>query len=724
MSRLNKICNSVIAYSFYLLFFLVPLIMTPWNYELFEFNKMLLVYFFTILIISSWLIKMVLQKRIIFQRSFWDIPLLVFLISQLISFFLSIDQHTSLWGYYSRFNGGLVSLVCYLLLYWAFVSNMDKDKTRRTLFYLLSSATLVAVYGLAEHFGIDEQAWVQDVRNRVFSTLGQPNWLAAWLVALIPLTWSFALIENFKLQIVNRKNLKFNRYIYYLLFTLYYLCLLYTKSRSGILGFTASFIVFWGILFLISFLKRQKNYSLPPTVYTLKIFAIFTFFILLLTLLIPTPWQPKFLKPQTSKNQVVSQEIPTGGTESGEIRKIVWKGALEIWKHYPLFGTGGETFAYSYYWYRPREHNDTSEWDFLYNKAHNEYLNYMATTGTVGLLAYLGLIGTFIFWSLKGSLKNLKSQMLNLKTKSKISKLKNQKLSDLSCGFEFCALRFAFLSGFSSILVTNFFGFSVVAVNLLFFLFPALSAVLASPSQGVNSLPPLRQHRNLGIWSWVAIGVILFCALRFLFCLAQYWSADKLFALSDRLSKSDQKAQAFTQLQRAVQIRPEPLYHDELGITAAELATTAFQQKQATLSAQLAEMAIQESNQALKLSPYNINFWKNRTRLFYSLSEIDPKYNQEALKSLLRASELAPTDAKIAYNLGLLYSKLGQEETALQILEKTIELKPNYDQARYALGLFYEKQGKIDKAKEQYQYILEKINPQDEQVLEKLKKLK
>ncbi|MCX6724650.1 MAG: tetratricopeptide repeat protein [Candidatus Shapirobacteria bacterium] len=103
---------------------------------------------------------------------------------------------------------------------------------------------------------------------------------------------------------------------------------------------------------------------------------------------------------------------------------------------------------------------------------------------------------------------------------------------------------------------------------------------------------------------------------------------------------------------------------------------------------------------------------------------MDSEYNQEALKSLIRASELAPTDAKIAYNLGVLYAKLGQEETAIQVLEKTIELKPNYDQARYALGLFYEKKGEISKAKEQYQYILDKINSNDELAIEKLKKLK
>jgi putative inorganic carbon (HCO3(-)) transporter len=177
-----RLCNQIIEYSFYLLFALVPLILTPWNYELFEFNKMMLTYLLTVVIVGTWLIKMVASKRVIFRRTPLDIPILLFFVSQLLSFLVSIDRHTSLFGYYSRFNGGLFSIISYILLYYAFVSNMTKEKALAVGRWLLVGAALVAIYGIAEHFGIDAQYWVQDVRNRVFSTLGQPNWLAAYLV--------------------------------------------------------------------------------------------------------------------------------------------------------------------------------------------------------------------------------------------------------------------------------------------------------------------------------------------------------------------------------------------------------------------------------------------------------------------------------------------------------------------------------------------------------------
>jgi len=109
--------------------------------------------------------------------------------------------------------------------------------------------------------------------------------------------------------------------------------------------------------------------------------------------------------------------------------------------------------------------------------------------------------------------------------------------------------------------------------------------------------------------------------------------------------------------------------------------------------------------------------------MFISLAEIDSKYQQNALDTLLHAAELAPTDAKVFYNLSLLYSQIEQMETAIKTMEHTIELKPNYAKARYALALFYEEQGKIKEAREQLEYILEKINPADTRAKNKLEEL-
>jgi len=721
MPKWEKVCQRIIEYSFSALFIIVPLILTPWNYELFEFNKMLTVYALTAIIVGGWGVKMILRGRMIFRRTFWDIPLLIFLISQFLSFFFSIDRHTSFWGYYSRFNGGLLSIICYSLLYWSFISNMDKNNSQSVIRNSLIAATLVAAYGIAEHFGIDAKYWVQDVKNRVFSTLGQPNWLAAWLVGLAPLTWGFALNLKFK-----KENLK--SYFYFLLFTFYFLTLLFTRSRSGLLGFGMAFLVFWGLVFVLN--RQEWKKILQP-------FLIFTFSILLFTFAFGRDWVPGAkqissltkkricvilsncqTQPTTSNQQpTTSNQQPATSSqqpaailisESGDIRKVVWKGAVEIWRHYPIFGTGPETFAYSYYWYRPREHNDLSEWDFLYNKAHNEYLNYAATTGSFGLLAYIFLIGSFLLWSLK----KLKTQISKLKTTTKNLKLKRFKISDEDLTFEF--LHLSFLSGFLSIVVTNFFGFSVVPVQLLFFLFPAFAVSLESHPENIPE-----KSKAISPPKWQII-LTIFAVLYFIFYIFKYWRADTFFASGEKLNKAGYYDQAFNALQQAIKLRScEPVYHDELAWSAANLAVLTSQQG-ATLSGQFTELALKESDRALKTSPYNLNFWKTRAKIGFKLANIDPKYYQLALQALLRGAELAPTDPKIRYNLALVYLTLGQNQQAIKTLQETIQLKPNYEDPRYALALIYEQAGEKQKAKEQLEYILKYINPASERAKEKL----
>ncbi|MBI4157855.1 hypothetical protein HY502_03345, partial [Candidatus Woesebacteria bacterium] len=167
--------DRLISRLFYLLLFLTPLIFWPFSSELFEFNKIVFVYLLTAVTSALWLIKCILAGKLIFRRTALDIPIVVFLASLGISTILSIDVRTSLLGYYSRFHGGLLSYFSYSILYWAFVSNMGKGETKKSIFFLIASFVLVLLYGVLQHLGIDKNIWVQDVQNRIFSTLGQPN---------------------------------------------------------------------------------------------------------------------------------------------------------------------------------------------------------------------------------------------------------------------------------------------------------------------------------------------------------------------------------------------------------------------------------------------------------------------------------------------------------------------------------------------------------------------
>jgi O-antigen ligase len=649
---------------FAILIFFVPVVLWPYTSEVFEFNKIVLVYVLTTLIASAWIIRCVVERKFIFRRTILDIPLLIFFGSQLISTILSIDFYTSVFGYYSRFNGGLLSTVCYLLLYWAFVSNFDKEDTIKLIKVWFASALLVSIYGTLEHFGIDKNIWVQDVQSRVFSSLGQPNWLAAWVVALIPIAWAFTLKSKIK---------SFGFWIYFGLSVLFFWTLIFTKSRSGMLGMAVAFLIFWTGYF---WQKRKvlKDFILP--------FAVISFSFLAISLISGTQWTPslnELIYKSTNKQidkQTQGTALETGGTESGTIRKIVWTGALQVWLHYPIFGTGTETFAYSYYLYRPVAHNLTSEWDFIYNKAHNEFLNFAANTGTFGLLSYLAVIGVSTYLMLKN---------------------KNEDKS----------LNFALLAGFVSLSVSNFFGFSVVPTQLELFLFPAIAVTLMKSEEGKT-----KSKISINTIQKVVIGALLLLTFYFLLLTCQYWYADTLYTRGKDLNSAQRPDIAIPALSQAIRFEPrQAIYYGELANSYATVAMAYDQDKDATAASEFTNLAINSIQAAVNIAPANTNLRRTMFGVYVKLSTINEKYLVNARDTIIATVKLAPTDPKLYYNLGIIDANLGQYEVANTDFQKAITLKANYGDARiqYAALLVHLKRN--NEAKVQLNYVLTNIDP-------------
>src|SRR3990167_4399133 len=113
--------NKLFSFSFYLLFFLTPLAFYWRTSELFEFNKMIVVYIFTVIICSLWIIRMIIEKKLVFVRSILDIPILIFLFSQILSTVFSIDSRTSILGFYSRFHGGFFFSISFFFFFFFFL---------------------------------------------------------------------------------------------------------------------------------------------------------------------------------------------------------------------------------------------------------------------------------------------------------------------------------------------------------------------------------------------------------------------------------------------------------------------------------------------------------------------------------------------------------------------------------------------------------------------------
>lgn len=811
MTRLLPFLNISIKNLFYAIFFLIPLVLYPKTFELFEFNKLWALFAISAVILFMWGSKMIIEKKIIFKRTPFDIPILLFLISQIISTFISIDSHVSFWGYYSRFNGGLLSIATYIFLYFAFVSNFPHEKNehpeneveydengiinrkyfsaafisivvfsflvsltqglsffqdiflfltflapcfffikayafppiKKLILIMLSGGFIVALWGFSSHFGydftcllfrgsLDVSCWTDAFQPmvRLFSTLGQPNWLSAYFSVLIPISLVLS-IYNFASENISGQQYKVlsakyflgnkNRVFatsYGLLTILLFAEVLWTQSLSGYIGLLCGLLAFSAGLILIILKKRKFTSIIKESLFkTLLVFFVIFF---ACAFFLGNPLQGRI--PPLSFNGVVNLILPSsstpkkvpsvpigeelGGSDSGKIRLVVWKGALEIFRQHPLFGTGVETFAYSYYKVKPKEHNLLSEWDFLYNKAHNEYLNYLATTGIIGLGTYLIMIGWFMLYSVRWLLK--KGNVSDLKT----------------------LLVLSFLGSYITILVSNFFGFSVVVINLFMFFIPALVFYITSaPKTHIEETGEMNPWKMIGI---VALGIIcLFMELQLL----NFWFADQSYSMGYNLDRAQQYVDANKYLEDSVNLYPgEDLYKSELSLNLATLGLLLSQQNRATDAATFVNRSTDMSQQVITSHPQNIVFYKTRVQTLFELSEINPKFYEEAIQAISEARKLAPTDAKLAYNEGLLFGQKGDLTDAITVLKESIELKPNYKESRYALAVYLsqlakkeqdegKKQELITEAKANLQYILQSITPNDKQTGELLKSL-
>ena len=209
----------------------------------------------------------------------------------------------------------------------------------------------------------------------------------------------------------------------------------------------------------------------------------------------------------------------------------------------------------------------------------------------------------------------------------------------------------------------------------------------------------------------ILVTLTLAAVFYILLSLGRYWYADSLYAKAKSFNRNGDPQSGEEHIKKAITITPrEPVYHLELAESYTKLNKP--------------EDAVNESNKAIELSPNNVNYKRVTFSILIRLAQSDPKYLLSAIDILKSAINEAPTDAKLIYNLGLTYARIGEFEVAMEEIEKATLLKPNYKEARLALAYLWIDKKDNDKAKEQLEYILNFIDSNDDLVKTTLKDLK
>lgn len=293
-----------------------------------------------------------------------------FLLFLILSTIISIDSGISLRGIYDRQQG--LELYIYLSLFFLLLlfNIKTKREIRSLCLYLSLSAFLVSIYAILQALGIDFFNWSESTKIRTTSTLGQPNYLASFLLFSLPLT-AYLFFSS---------KLKFKKIFFWFLFLTQFIAFITTYSIS-------SFLSLAGALFLTLALFLILNYKTIRRKLSKKIIINLALSILILLAGFGVLAKTQLINEDRIIGRLYNAVDFSAGSAGN--RATLWKASIDIIKQRPFLGYGLESqkeLFTKYYDF------DWGVWNFINvrpNRAHNIILDTLITQGIIGLLVYL-----------------------------------------------------------------------------------------------------------------------------------------------------------------------------------------------------------------------------------------------------------------------------------------------------------------------------------------------
>ena len=292
------------------------------------------------------------------------------LTGNIVAFALSVDHAQSLFGEPLQYQG-LLAFVSYVTAFFVARSMQPAPRSLGTLFVITTAtASLVSVYALMQRAGLDP-IWDSLADGRVFSTLGQPNALAAYLVLALPLAAALLWLAPPSTRLLVAASL-----------CLMVAALVLTLSRGGLMGFAIGFLVF------IAAMRRQ----IPWHSARLRRWVLAVLVAMLSVFTLDAPMR-------SSAADLIDRA--RGGLDMGgfEVRQLgaLWEVGVSIAFDHPFVGTGQETYPLLFTEYRDRTldpYRASALSEFRPESPHNAYIGIGAGTGLPTLAIYVVLLAS------------------------------------------------------------------------------------------------------------------------------------------------------------------------------------------------------------------------------------------------------------------------------------------------------------------------------------------
>lgn len=692
-SGLVRLCDQLVLFLLGLTILLIPIFFIIYTRDQFELPKLTILRMLTSLMLGLWGTRIIASGQWTFRKTPLDIPILVWLAYQVITTVFSVSRSVSFLGEYENFRG-LLTVMNYAILYFI-ATNFIRTRTHidRLLFVIFIAGLIITFYGIAQFFRIDFIQWNPNsiAPGRYFSTLGNPNFLAAFLAMVMPLTVIF---------FIETKSI-FRKVLLFFSFIIMFWALMGTDSRGGLLGLVTALLLLaaFGITRIFYNLKQKAqkenllfiNQLFRREMVKHKLWLLLISSLLVILIAISATF---------GKNHImrVTDSIIHAKEAITRSRLYIWKPAIRIIKDYPIMGTGLDTFKTVFPRYATPEFARVDGANVSSRTAHNEILQVLACQGIIGLI--------IVTWLTVMILINWRKAYLNTKD-----------------NWRDRLILIGLLASWSAYSIQNVFSFGVVAIDTFYWMIIAFVILMQSSSaeQEQMALPqtivrplPFRYLLMIlclgsSLWLWhlalniaiadyhYNIGSLYHMQKKYEACLHYFKSSTNKVPLEvkyrvyyglahEEIAKSiqtiDQKKQwikkAIAIYHEGLQMNPTNAYYlGNLGRAygfAASLDTN---------NADYHQQAVYYFNEAIRYAPVTVLFYVNLAMTHLVKSE-----EKEFFDVLDRLSRIEKTEsATVAFNAANQFYQFNLLANAVRYYQKALDYKPDYIEALFNLGI-------------------------------------
>jgi len=413
-SKLSLFCDKLIEAGWLAAVIAAPLFFNVYSSRVFEPDKLTLVRSIATAMAAVWIIKWFEQRNAprsptaLSLRSALVLPTLILVAVYLLTTLTSITPRVSFFGSYQRLQGTYTTL-SYIVVFFMILQGLrTRPQLDRLILTIILTSLPIALYGLIQKYRFDPLPWGGDVITRVSSNMGNPIFVAAYLIMPFFLTLG-KIAESFRAILTEEEAyvadiLRAAGYVF--IAAVQSIAIVFAGSRGPLIGWLAGLFLF---ALMLALLLRQR--ALMLAFIALGIGGI----VFLGVLNLPnTPLEKLRELPYVGPlGRIFESE---GGT--GKVRTLIWEGDTQLVPPHapiqfpdgtpdplnlirPLVGYGPESMYVAYNRFYPPDLAHYESRNASPDRSHNETWDSLVITGVIGLLAYQFLFISFFMYGLR-----------------------------------------------------------------------------------------------------------------------------------------------------------------------------------------------------------------------------------------------------------------------------------------------------------------------------------